>query len=146
MLDWHDDEAARLTLIREVEMAMEEPLSEGRPDLAAAAAVDMILRLAWDRVREVEGGIEVKLQKPIKAYGKEIAILEFRPLLGKDLRASESGKSDMAKTMILVQRSANIPPSTVDGMIVGDVVRCGEAVNRFFANDSPIVGSKSPQT
>lgn len=145
-LTWDDDPQARQELIAEVEAAITDSMGEGRPDIVAMIAVDKVLELAWERVREMDDGrVEVLLEyPPVKAYGKELDRIVLRRLLGKDVRRSASVKGSEAQSLFLLECSASLPPSAVDKMDAADLMRCVQAVERFFDVSGPTVGRQPP--
>ena len=84
---------------------------------------------------------ELKLNKPIRAHGEDIHVLELREPTGKDVRelgfpymvSGDGGvRMDAGGISKYISRLAGIPPSSVDEMLPADLNAISWEVVSFF--------------
>ncbi|QMI05816.1 phage tail assembly protein [Citrobacter sp. RHB25-C09] len=84
---------------------------------------------------------ELTLNKPVRAHGETISVLEFSEPTGKDVRELgfpyklDSDQSILLNAVVItkyIQRLANVPPSTVDEMSPSDLNSASWLVAGFF--------------
>lgn len=92
----------------------------------------------------------ITLQKPVRAHGDDIGVLELREPTGKDVRelgfpyhaGAEGGlKLDTGVIAKYVSRLGGIPPSVVDDMSPVDLNTVSWEVAGFFLGTSTPSGS-----
>ncbi len=60
-----------------------------------------------------DGAVEIKLTKPVKAFGEEITVLRLRRPIGKDYRSIPADTS-IGAMLDFAAQLADVPPSTID--------------------------------
>lgn len=87
--------------------------------------------------------MEIKLTKSIKAHGKDVAVLELREPTGPDVRRvgalpfdvrGETGQMIQQPRVALKYAAicADVPPSSLDQLSAGDVLRVVNEIVRMF--------------
>lgn len=76
------------------------------------------------------------LSEPVTFEGKTYAVLNLRPLKGRDLVAMDSVKGEVRKSMALFASATGVPLPVIEDLSLDDFEALGEAMQPFLGRSA----------
>jgi hypothetical protein len=89
--------------------------------------------------------VKVALSRPIKVGDDELSELLLREPTAGDLEATDGADGDVAKSILLIAKLADVPPSSIRSLRAKDLQTVSEAIAPFLPQP-PQTGRKSSRT
>lgn len=85
--------------------------------------------------------VNIKLCKPITAYGEQVTELSFREPCARDLKDFRIGDQTVGNFIPIIAALAEVPPSSIEAMHPADLFSAVEAIGPLLLPSPPTGGT-----